>query len=179
MAHLARCPARCAPFCFVNAPSTSEDSNRRNFSVIAPVEECWHPEVYVAQVNTGLNPVSPVLSDSNRLPRRMMRSSGGGKRPVWHCYDVPSSLAASALHHTRYCHAVSVRTLSRFHPGGLPNGRPGRYVQYTSGALDHYSQNSAPTLDHMQRMRRTSSFPKQRQDQAQCQWSKARCMAHL
>src|SRR5438094_10419126 len=63
-----------APFRFHRNGKGSEDSNLRNFSAIAPVEERWHPEVYVAQVNTGLNPVSPVLSDSNRLPRRMMRS---------------------------------------------------------------------------------------------------------
>src|SRR5262245_33291559 len=77
------------------------------------------------------------------------------------------------------CHAVSVRTVSRFHLGGLPNGRPRRYVQCTSGSLEHYSQDSAATLDHMQRMRRPSSFPKQRQDQTQRQWPKARCMANL
>jgi hypothetical protein len=32
------------------------------------IEERWHAEVYFAQVNTGLNPVSPVLPDSDLLP---------------------------------------------------------------------------------------------------------------
>jgi hypothetical protein len=32
------------------------------------IEERRHAEVYFAQVNTGLNPVSPVLPDSDLLP---------------------------------------------------------------------------------------------------------------
>ncbi len=38
------------------------------------------------------------------------------------------------------------------HSGGLPNGGPRRYVQYTSGPMDHYTPDSSSALDRMRRM---------------------------
>jgi hypothetical protein len=60
---------------------------------MALVEERWHAEVYFAQVKAGLNPVSPVLPDSDLLPGVRMRSSGGGMRPVWHCRNAPCAIS--------------------------------------------------------------------------------------
>lgn len=88
------------------------------------------------------------------------------------------SSAVSALYRrTPPCRALTGS--SRRHLGGLPNGRPRRYVRCTSGPLDHYSQIRSSPLDRLQRMRRPASLPQQRPDQAQCQWSKARRVADL
>ncbi len=48
------------------------------------------------------------------------------------------------------------------HLGGLPNGRPRRYVHYTTGPMDHHSPNSSPTLDRVQRLRRHEGLQVQR-----------------
>jgi hypothetical protein len=54
--------AASSQFCYTGG------SNQGGSFVMALVEERWHAEVYFAQVKAGLNPVSPVLPDSDLLP---------------------------------------------------------------------------------------------------------------
>ncbi|CUX13770.1 hypothetical protein AGR13a_Cc170260 [Agrobacterium genomosp. 13 str. CFBP 6927] len=89
------------------------------------------------------------------------------------------SAAVSALHHPKTPPCRSRKGFLLHHLGGLPNGRPRDYVQFTSGPMDRYATNGAPALACMQRMRRPEGVSGQWQDPAQCQWPQAGCLAYL
>lgn len=69
--------------------------------------------------------------------------------------------------------------LSHRQLGGLPDGRPRRYVQYSSGPLDHFAESISSAMDSLQRLRMFQTLQIERQDQAQCQRQETRRLARL
>ncbi|MDK1388725.1 hypothetical protein QN224_25275 [Sinorhizobium sp. 8-89] len=95
-----------------------------------------------AVVDSGLIHFHPMCRTAVAVDAGL-RSSGGGSETGLALSDVPRAVPASQLfNQPKQRHTVPIRAFSDCRLDELPNGRPRRYVQYSSGPLDHYSSHS-------------------------------------